>query len=97
MEVFERRKCDVSLKDVCSCLADRVLGHVCVGGFMFARGSGVDHWEEVKKNQKIHIQRWHQLSSNSSSGTGGGGGGTGDPLHKKGSGKKGKGKRKVSM
>ena len=28
---------------------------------MFARGSGHEHWEDVKKNQKLHIQKWHKM------------------------------------
>ena len=28
---------------------------------MFARGTGKDHWEDVMKNQKTHIQKWHKL------------------------------------
>ena len=28
---------------------------------MFARGSGYEHWEDVKKNQKMHIQKWHKM------------------------------------
>lgn len=28
---------------------------------MFARGTGKEHWDEVMKNQKTHIQRWHKL------------------------------------
>ena len=28
---------------------------------MFARGSGHEHWEDVKKNQKMHIQKWHKM------------------------------------
>ena len=28
---------------------------------MFARGTGKDHWDEVMKNQKTHIQKWHKL------------------------------------
>ena len=38
-----------------------MLGTVVVGGFMFARGSGQDHWDEVKKFRKQHIQKWHVL------------------------------------
>lgn len=48
---------------------------------MFARGSGHEHWEEVKKKQKMFIQKWHQLaqdsasaSSSSAQDSGGGGG-----------------------
>ena len=41
--------------------ADRVLGTTVVGGFMFARGSGQEHWDEVKKFRKQHIQKWHEL------------------------------------
>lgn len=40
---------------------DRPLGFTALGGFMFARGKGQEHWEEVMKNQKTHIQRWHKL------------------------------------
>ena len=32
-----------------------------MGGFMFARGVGREHWDEVMKNQKTHIQKWHKL------------------------------------
>ena len=32
-----------------------------MGGFMFARGIGREHWDEVMKNQKTHIQKWHKL------------------------------------
>ena len=28
---------------------------------MFARGIGREHWDEVMKNQKTHIQKWHKL------------------------------------
>ena len=28
---------------------------------MFARGSGQEHWDEVKKFRKQHIQKWHEL------------------------------------
>ena len=28
---------------------------------MFARGVGQQHWDEVMKNQKSHIQKWHKL------------------------------------
>ena len=49
------------LNSVRNLSADRVLGTVVVGGFMFARGSGQDHWDEVKKFRKQHIQKWHVL------------------------------------
>ena len=41
--------------------ADKPLGFTVLGGFMFARGTGKDHWEDVMKNQKTHIQKWHKL------------------------------------
>ena len=28
---------------------------------MFARGTGKEHWDEVMKNQKSYIQKWHKL------------------------------------
>lgn len=40
---------------------DKPLGFTVLGGFMFARGTGKDHWEDVMKNQKTHIQKWHKL------------------------------------
>eukprot|EP00094_Tigriopus_californicus_P012895 TCALIF_12468-PA protein Name:"Similar to SYT15 Synaptotagmin-15 (Homo sapiens)" AED:0.03 eAED:0.03 QI:0/0.9/0.81/1/0.9/0.81/11/60/536 len=41
---------------------DRPLGMTVLGGFMFARGSGQEHWEDMTKNQKMHIQKWHKLT-----------------------------------
>ena len=40
---------------------DRPLGFMALGGVMFARGRGKEHWDEVMKNQKSHIQKWHKL------------------------------------
>ena len=40
---------------------DKALGFTVLGGTMFARGTGKDHWDEVMKNQKTHIQKWHKL------------------------------------
>jgi len=40
---------------------DKPLGFTVMGGFMFARGVGREHWDEVMKNQKTHIQKWHKL------------------------------------
>ena len=44
-----------------SFVADKPLGFTVMGGFMFARGVGREHWDEVMKNQKTHIQKWHKL------------------------------------
>jgi hypothetical protein len=46
---------------LCSFISDRPLGTAVLGGFMFARGSGQEHWEEVKKFSKQHIQKWHVM------------------------------------
>ncbi len=56
-----------------SLFSDRPLGNVVLGGFMFARGSGHEHWEDVKKNQKMFIQRWHPLAPADGPQPGGGG------------------------
>ena len=42
-------------------VVDKPLGFTVMGGFMFARGVGREHWDEVMKNQKTHIQKWHKL------------------------------------
>ena len=44
-----------------SFVSDKPLGFTVMGGFMFARGVGREHWDEVMKNQKTHIQKWHKL------------------------------------
>ena len=44
-----------------SFITDKPLGFTVMGGFMFARGVGREHWDEVMKNQKTHIQKWHKL------------------------------------
>ncbi|GAU97449.1 hypothetical protein RvY_08738 [Ramazzottius varieornatus] len=38
------------------------LGRVLLGGFMFARGKELEHWQEAMQNEKEHIQQWHTLS-----------------------------------
>eukprot|EP00090_Calanus_glacialis_P029233 TRINITY_DN46922_c0_g1_i1.p1 TRINITY_DN46922_c0_g1~~TRINITY_DN46922_c0_g1_i1.p1 ORF type:complete len:201 (-),score=44.51 TRINITY_DN46922_c0_g1_i1:78-635(-) len=40
---------------------DRVLGSCVLGGCMFARGKGEEHWEQVIKFPKQHIEMWHPL------------------------------------
>ncbi len=37
------------------------MGVAVLGGFMFARGAGNEHWEDVKKFTKQHVQKWHVL------------------------------------
>ena len=41
--------------------SDKPLGFTVLGGSMFARGTGKEHWDEVMKNQKSYIQKWHKL------------------------------------
>ena len=52
-------------------LSDKPLGSSVLGGFMFAKGIGKDHWEEIKKNEKLFIQRWHPLADSAAKGGGG--------------------------
>ena len=42
-------------------LTDKPLGFTVLGGAMFARGTGREHWDEVMKHQKEYIQKWHTL------------------------------------
>ena len=42
-------------------IADKAIGSTLIGGAMFARGKGQEHWEDIRKFQKQHIQRWHIL------------------------------------
>ncbi len=43
-------------------LADRVVGHVVLGGPMLAKGSGEEHWRRATACfQKENILMWHNL------------------------------------
>ncbi|XP_078453836.1 synaptotagmin-15-like isoform X2 [Lampetra planeri] len=41
------------------------LGRVVVGPFMYARGRGLEHWEEMIAKPKEMVKRWHALSPDS--------------------------------
>ena len=55
-------------------LTDKPLGFTVLGGAMFARGTGREHWDEVMKHQKEYIQKWHTLQEVISLDGGGSGG-----------------------
>jgi hypothetical protein len=40
---------------------DRPVAYCILGGFMFARGKGEEHWDKVKKSPKEQIEMWHPL------------------------------------
>ncbi|XP_032777533.2 synaptotagmin-15-like isoform X1 [Daphnia magna] len=40
---------------------DRILGRLVLGSFMFARGRGMAHWNEMFARPREHIQLWHPL------------------------------------
>ncbi|XP_042204300.1 synaptotagmin-15-like [Homarus americanus] len=40
----------------------RVVSRVVIGSFMFARGRGLNHWNEVLSTPKAAIQYWHPLT-----------------------------------
>ncbi|XP_068213645.1 synaptotagmin-15-like [Palaemon carinicauda] len=40
----------------------RVVGRIVIGSFMFARGRGLNHWNEVLSTPKEAIQYWHPLT-----------------------------------
>lgn len=42
-------------------LTDRILGSLVLGSFMFARGRGLAHWNEMLAKPRDHIQKWHPL------------------------------------
>jgi hypothetical protein len=41
---------------------DKVVGLIVIGSVMFARGKGVEHWNEMLANQKEQISQWHTLT-----------------------------------
>lgn len=41
---------------------DQVLGRVVIGSFMFARGKGLDHWNEMLAKSREQVQYWHPLA-----------------------------------
>ncbi|OQV14712.1 Synaptotagmin-15 [Hypsibius exemplaris] len=40
----------------------RSLGRILLGGFMFARGKELEHWQAMMQTEKEHVQQWHTLS-----------------------------------
>ncbi|XP_053393176.1 synaptotagmin-15-like [Mercenaria mercenaria] len=38
------------------------LGHVTLGSFMYARGAGLIHWQEMLAKTRNVVTKWHQLS-----------------------------------
>lgn len=41
---------------------DVELGHVTLGSFMFARGPGLIHWQDMIAKTRAAVTKWHQLS-----------------------------------
>lgn len=41
---------------------DIEIGHVTLGSFMYARGEGLLHWQEMQSKTKSVVMKWHQLS-----------------------------------
>ena len=44
---------------------DHLLGSCILGGSMFARGKGEEHWQQCLKYSKQHVEMWHPLVSRS--------------------------------
>ena len=42
-------------------LSDRVIGQIVLGGPMFAKGSGEEHWNKAMSQRKESIMMWHKL------------------------------------
>lgn len=42
---------------------DKLIGRVCLGSMMFARGKELEHWNEMLSSQKEQVQQWHSLTS----------------------------------
>ena len=40
---------------------DVELGHVNLGSFMFARGNGLIHWQEMTTKTRSIVTKWHPL------------------------------------
>ncbi|XP_046649963.1 synaptotagmin-15-like isoform X3 [Daphnia pulicaria] len=40
---------------------DRILGRLVLGSFMFARGRGMAHWNDMFARPREHVQLWHPL------------------------------------
>jgi synaptotagmin-15 len=43
-------------------LGHKSLGRILLGGFMFARGKELEHWQKMMQTEKEHLQQWHTLS-----------------------------------
>ncbi|XP_014679268.1 PREDICTED: synaptotagmin-15-like, partial [Priapulus caudatus] len=43
--------------------ADKLIGRVVLGSYMFARGKELEHWNEMTANQKEQIQQSHALTT----------------------------------
>lgn len=43
--------------------ADKTIGRVVLGSFMFARGKELEHWNEMLSNPKEQIQQLHSLTT----------------------------------
>ena len=44
---------------------DHLIGSCILGGPMFARGKGEEHWQQCLKYSKQHVEMWHPLVSRS--------------------------------
>ncbi|KAK4292307.1 hypothetical protein Pmani_034904, partial [Petrolisthes manimaculis] len=42
--------------------ADKVVGRVQLGSFMFARGKALEHWNLMLTKKREHVCQWHTLS-----------------------------------
>lgn len=40
---------------------DKLIGWCNLGGSMFARGKGEEHWQQILKYAKQHVEMWHPL------------------------------------
>jgi len=40
---------------------DVELGHVTLGSFMYARGDGLQHWQDMISKTRSVVTKWHQL------------------------------------